>query len=372
MKAAWERYGRAGEHWPQGPIGAITTDPLPLADYTTLLREAEQALPSLPDVARRLRRVGASVHARSGDSYRRGVRTDALLAGDVDEMPLTWSLDTPVISQATVDRLASRVYVRAGGAAAPRVALERLMTGIDAEFGGGSELGIAAVRLAGTPIEGLATWVGDLAAWFVEWEHGRATAAARNQPWTDAQAAEQLAAIQRHVVPREALLGDIDGHVLGATYEATVTFQVMDPDAPVEGDPPARVQEAVPLSALLTAYYTGTPPATSAIATPSAAHRFRLFVDHATPAIGNGAGGLGADAEARVAAHVRRTAIFFIYHGPRSGWFTIESATTINEAVARVDAQAATIATIARRFVAFVRGGLQSGTPPADWPMANG
>jgi hypothetical protein len=172
-------------------------------------------------------------------------------------------------------------------------------------------------------------------------------------------------------VPLEGLLGSIDGHLLAACYEATVTFEVLDADAPVDGFPPARVQNAIALSSLLAAYYSGTPPAAPAIATPSAAHRFRLFVDHAVPAIGNGAGGLAADAEQRVAAHVRRTGAFFLYHGARSGWFPVDPSLSIADGLTRVDAQAAAIQTIARRFVAFLRAGLQTGTPPADWPVAD-
>ena len=370
LRVAWIRRGRVGEHWPRGPVGSPNAQPAAFTQYIGWVREVETPAPSTSDVFRALRRVRASRHVR-GAELARGVRLDDLLAGDQADAPLTWSSTGTGVSQATVDALATHRYIGTT-ARGSRIDATRLLGAIDAHVAGPSELGHAATRLTSTPVQALASWVGDLAAWFLDWEQRRSVAAAGPQPWTDAQAAEQLAAVQQQRLPLEALLGDIDGHVLAATHEATTTYRVFDPDGVAGPEPRRLVQDALPASQLLTMYYVTAAPAAPAIATPSAAHRFRLFVDHALPAIGNGAGGPAANAEATIAGHVRRTATFFMYHGARSGWFTVDPATTIEEAAGRVAAQAATIDAIARRFVAFLRGGLQTGTPPADWPVADG
>lgn len=368
LRGAWDRTGRVGEHWVRGPVGAPVAQPISFDQYIRWVREVEAPSPSVSDTIRRLRRVRVSRHVR-GTEFSRGARLDDLLAGDSQEEPLTWSSDVTGVSQSTLDGLATCRY--AGTAPrGSRIDTARLFAAIDAVVSGPSELGHVATRLTGTPVAALASWVGDLAAWFVEWERHRA-AAEREQPWTNAQAAEQLATAQRRILPLEALLGDIDGHVLAAAHVATTSFSVLDPDG-IDGPQPRRlVQDAVPPSHLLTMYFVTPPPPTPAISTPSAAHRFRLLVDFASPLIGNGAGGLATDAEQRVAAHVRRTVAFFTYHGTRCGWFSIDPPISITDAVGRVDAQTPVIQTIAQRFVAFVRGGLQTGTPPDDWPAAD-
>jgi hypothetical protein len=360
LRQMWEAIGRTGEHWPRGPRGPALASVIPVSAYLELAAPVELAAETVGGAVRSLRRTRASVHVRLPDMRRLGRRLDELLAGNPADEPLAWSDAVPA---AAVDELATVGFVSAAGAQPP-IELGRLLAGVDAALTGASNLGLTGARLTATSASGLATWLGDLAAWFVEWDRRRAAAERTGDSWDPAVGLDEA---QRAMAPVEALLGAIDGQILGAYYGATVFYEYDDPDDAGGLEPGIHIQRARPLREAATLYYLGPATPEPSVEEPRVKHRFALFARHASPAI---AGPELASLDDTVAGYVRRAAALFIYHGSRRRWVETDPTPTVERAVERVEEQAEAAAEIGRRFATFVRTGIETGEPPPAWPRA--
>ena len=99
----------------------------------------------------------------------------SLAAGEARDYPLTWRPAPRGPGAATLDRLYSINWVDPPAAIAPGGPLHvgGLFTATDAAFAGPSDLGAVAEQATGVAVEGIATWVGDLAVWLLAWNSGR-------------------------------------------------------------------------------------------------------------------------------------------------------------------------------------------------------
>lgn len=362
MEAARQRWSRPGEHWPQGPVSDRSAQPVALADVAPLVRDVEAVEIDPARLRRQLRRLYFSGQTRWPEGRRRGARLDELIAGNNSDAPLSWSLRDGGLTPAVLDALHCAAYLAPSSSVA-RYAVDTgaVLAGLDICFAGASDLGLVMEYATGVPLDGTAGWVGDLAAWFLEWNRRRAYAEAEGRPWSDADARAQLVAVQEERLPLERILGAMDGRVLAAHLEATVT-ETLD-NAP-------RVSDT------LEAYYGLSIPE----AHPHVSLRFPLFVQHALPLLPHAREGsvimLTADALTQVRAHLTQVATFFLFHGRRDAAFVIavgvprvRTAATLEAATAEVQTQGAALDEIAGRFLALLQAGL-AGSPIHDWPEA--
>lgn len=360
MAAARQRWSRLGEHWPQGPVGQRTTTPAAIGDIVARLRQFETAVTDPADLHHQLRRLHYSRHVRWPYGRKRGTRLDALLAGPDDE-PVTWSAAPVGPAPALLDWLVAAGRLTAGPAEV--IDVGGLFTATDAAFAGGSDLGTVAEQVSGVPIEGLATWVGDLACWYLEWRARRQRAAEAGQPWSPQQAEVQFLDVQRAEMPLDLALSSIDGQVLAAYFGGVVRGSL---------DSVPRASET------LERYYASRPPATSDLHL-HVGRRFALFVHGAMPTIpytGQGDQAKpGPDAPQRIQGYLTQAATFFLHHGLRDRSFGASVAAPSGqlpqskETVAQeLASDTGTLAAIAVRFVDLIRVGLQVGRAPEAWP----
>jgi hypothetical protein len=361
LDSARQRWSRIGEHWPQGPVGQRATTPVGLGDYLVLVRELE-AVADPEGVHRQLRRLHYSRHVRWPQGRRRGVRLDALIAGDAREVPLVWASGSPGVGRATLDRLSAAGYLNPATSPQVPVDLGAVFTATDAAFSGGSDLGFIATRSTGVPTEGIATWVGDLAAWFLTC-YGRGQRAAHSgQPWSKDDAVGQLADARRAEAPLEVMLGSIDGQILANYYEAAVSGSY--DSAPKAAD-------------TLDRYYGAVIPTD---AHPHVSQRFATFVQRAAPPIPHDNSGghlvLASTATDAIRRHVADLAAFLLYQGRRIRDFGIAVSADpappgpLAAVTEEIDAQAATIGEIAVAFSDLLRTGLAGSAPLTPWPRA--
>lgn len=353
LAAAARSFSRVGEQWTQGPVGRPADTPAPLNDYLAHLRDVEGVVTDRATAQRRLRRVRYSIHVR--DARPRGRRIDDLLVGSSQELPLVWRPDG--LKQGSLDALAKTRFVRPAGPPTPSIDAGRLFAATDAAFAGASAFGLGAEAATRVPVRGLVTWVGDLAAWFVEWNRRRVAAERDGKKWTDAESKAELDAVHKLEAPLEAMLGDFDGQVVAASYEAVFGGSL----------------SALPRAAdLLSAYYTGERKLPPTVREPRVVDRFALFVKHAVPAIPHtdpgGTTKLTPEATAAIKTYVTRTAALFVYQGSPKRWFSLPSVPTLKAAAQQVEAQSVMFDEIVGRFTKLLSGPLAGGPIPVEWP----
>ncbi len=356
-----QRWSRPGELWPQGPVSTRAATPTALADVLGHVEAVEASLTEDPaQIHRLLRRLHVSRFVRWPAGKRRGTRLDALLAGDNALCPLTWRDEPPLLAASTVDALHSATLLLPTASTAWNVPVDlgAVFTATDVTFGGGTDLGITAEYTTGVTLDGIATWVGDLTAWFLAWY--AQLPAPGSPPWTETQSLTALDTLWPAELPLELMLGSLDGTVLAAYYYATVTG--------VAGS-------TLPLADLMAAYY-GIEPVTSL---PHVSQRFSRFVAGATPVIPHQGSDdpvtLDPQALYVVQGYITRLAAFFLFHAQRDkpfgqsilrpAWLPLEPLAAV---ATRVEAQSAMIRTIATRFIDLLQTGLDGGAPPAAWP----
>lgn len=337
---------RPGEKWPGGPITALKSTSHTLADYVSWIRTAEKPLGGPEATIRAMRRLYYS--AMSGATA--GGRFDAVIAGNNSDAPMY----APVVPATTIDRLFETASI-----STPRgeVDVSHLFAVLDLRLSGATTTAQAGALRYGLNLEGMVTWLGDLASWFMEWDLERRNAADKGTPWPAADHLNHLNALVSTKVAKDDLLGDMDGEV--STGESTQMSVY-----PTEGMPAIINSADMPLSQMLEQYYE-IKPQTGGRGTQS--NRFHHFVHNAQPGIPHSVVSssplqvaLAGGAKKSLADQIANQAAFFIDHGytsARGGGSTGD---------ADVAAYRPMVDEIAQRFTNFLTTGLASGDAP--WP----
>ncbi|MET9023698.1 hypothetical protein ABZV93_27365 [Actinopolymorpha sp. NPDC004070] len=347
---------RQREAWQDGPaVGSeeVKAYTARLADYLVWIDRMEGSSPTREDFRRNvlnLRRLAYSRFTKGA-----GAKFDVLFDTEKLAAPLT----TKDVSATTLDRLYSTGNIMTGSPFAPYSGCEQapvdtshLFVGIDFAFNRrefntwrmvATMLDPSLGEVFDTGIQGLVTWVGDLASWFVEWNSDRIKAEAAGTPWTAAQSEEHRKSVLVRKMSLQDLLSDLDAQVLAAHA--------------------VRTPSIVSVGALLRGYYLD-PPVTG---TPHVSTRFASFVKAAQPPIPHTESGstvtLDAKAAESVAQAVTLVAWLFLLI-ERRGTKGIKGAA--ESALADVTAQATVIRSMADDFVAFLTAALTGGAP--SWP----
>jgi hypothetical protein len=262
----------------------------------------------------------------------------------------------PVVPATTIDRLFETSAITT-----PRgvVDVSHLFAVLDLRLTGATTTAHAGAVRYGLSLEGMLTWLGDLASWFMQWDLDRGAADAAGTPWPASDHLAHLIALAATKVDKDDLLGDMDGQV--STAESTHMSVYPNP----MGMAATIINWAdMPLSQLLQQYYEMTPQTGGR---GTASNRFHHFVHNAQPAILHTTVSssplqvaLAGGAQASLADQIANQAAFFLDHG-------YSSASGLGSTGdADVASYRPMIDEIARRFTNFLTTGLASGDAP--WP----
>ncbi|MEM6928938.1 MAG: hypothetical protein AAF602_18510, partial [Myxococcota bacterium] len=258
---------RDGERWPGGPVTELKSRVTPLANYVAWVEQVESVLGDDEATIRALRRLYYS--KRSGAAV--GKKFDNLIAPPRFETPM---LSSPRVPPAVLDGLyATKAITTPRGDV---VDVSHLLANLDLRLSGRGYHATGAMLRFGIDWSGAVTWLGDLASWFVEWNHQRRKAEQSGEPWPEHEHLPRLMAMQPAKVDIDDLLADLDAQVLASEYTST--------DLLFDGVTPAvRIPKAdLPLSRMLDVYYGG---AGGPSVRGTDAERFHHFVAASKPPI---------------------------------------------------------------------------------------
>lgn len=350
--------------WPGGPTVARKSTTHSLAEYVGWLRQVEAKYGAgRAETLQRLRRLYYSQVTGGA-----GPRFDAVIAAapGAGGAPMT-TLDLPV-------PVINSLY-ETNAIATPNGSLidvSHILAGIDVHVESvGLKAGVAEARF-GVNFEGVLTWVGDLASWFVEAKNAVAKRGGATVSHSDQVAI--LLGLANSKAAKDDLLGDVDAQVMADRFTTTTTYPTFSSGAPV-----IQTSQDMPLSAMLSQYYgreqspagaaaSGGPApqgpkgsAGGATRTATSESRFHYFVVGARPAIPHTlvaanplTVALASDAPAKIREHISNTAHLFIDQSYTGG--------TPTDLVA----YAALLDEVNTRFVRFLTTGLTTGDAP--WP----
>jgi hypothetical protein len=342
----------ATEKWPGGPTVERKSTTHTLAEYVGWLREVQKAYGARSKATlQRLRRLYYSSYTGGAGPRFDTVINNAPNAGDapmlVPELPLD------VIN----GLYETNAIVTPNGS---QVDISHVLAGLDVHVqGGGLQAGVGEVRF-GVNFEGVLTWVGDLASWFIESKEE-----VKKRGGTSVSRSDQvtiLLGLVNNKCAKDDLLGDLDGQVMADEFTTSTV---------ITNGHAAQIitTQDIPLSEMLTRFYGGelagragdAGGASGTSARPTSSNRFHYFVSGANPRIPHTRVSasprvvtLAGNASSQVREYIRNTAGMFIDHSYLSG--TSEDLTTYAHLLDEVN----------ERFMRFLTTGLASGDAP--WP----
>lgn len=341
--------------WPKGPTTDRKSKTHPLKQYVDWLKDVEKAYPGRENVAQRMRRlyysefVGKQLAAHGG-SAGPGKRFDQTIStSGKDSAPL----ESPPVSQAALDGLFETDSIQTPSGAL--VDVSHIWADVDLAASGKSTLAAGAAAGYGVDFQGVLTWTGDLASWFIEFVSVVKKKTGSNPP---------LAAGVNSPSGFQSLVLAEDPHAL---LMSLVGKKVAKDDLLGDLDAQAIVQSAVRpgrlyggsltnnMSGILESYYqpaAGTPA-------PEAS-RFAAFVKAAHPTIPfvvdpKAAAGIRLDSTAkdRIHSELKSTSILFLSQGTSGNTTPVMTCDFVLE-------------DIAQQFTDFLDTGLKTGDAP--WP----
>ena len=351
--------------WADGPVVGAE-EPMAyteqLSDYLSWLAAVEGASPTRSSFVVNCSNMRQMYYNR----LTKGLGTKFAVLWSGEPAPAPYS--APAVPADTLNRIYSTASIMTGPPSqhytdlidAP-LSIGRLFAALDpaifdpARFARYRNIAEAYAYLAGSPamqaiadgfddaVQGIAGWVGDLAAWFTRWNSERVAAASAGTPWSDTDMESHRQALQISTMSLEDVLGDMDGQILAADQSSGITSLV----------------------SMLQGYYVNAP----VTGLGNISTRFSDFAVRVLPVIpysGSGSGlTLDGDAGETVAGYVTTIAWVFLMYEREQSEGTIPAATS---ALADVTSFSAIINSIASDFISFLASGLSGTAVPNSWP----
>jgi hypothetical protein len=219
-----------------------------------------------------------------------------------------------------------------------QVDVSHIFAGLDIHVQGtGLKAGVGGLRFD-VNFEGVLTWVGDLAAWFVEAKEAVKKKQAGGSTVTQADQVTILLGLVNNKAAKYDLLGDVDAQVMADRFTTMSVLPSMGGGEGM-GAPTTVTTPDMPLSEMLTRFYGGENPAPGgsggggsggsggATATsPTSSNRFHYFVAGSSPRIPHSqvsasplVVALASNAPAQIRDYISSTARLFIDQGYFSG-----------------------------------------------------
>jgi hypothetical protein len=355
---------KATPPWSGGPTVERKSATHSLAEYVGWLRQVEAKYGGArAETVQRLRRLYYSNYTGGA-----GPRFDAVIQGAAGASGVP-------ISSADVRLDVLNGLYETNAIATPNgslVDVSHILAGLDVHIQGpGIKAGAGELRFD-VNFEGVLTWVGDLASWFVEAKNAVIKRQQGGDPISSSDQIAILLGLASSKVAKDDLLGDVDAQAMANRFTTTTILPPIGGGGMV-GPAPILTAPDMALSDMLIRYYGGEPPsgaqATGAPAgrkpearsASSSRNRFQYFVAGASPRIPHQRVSdnpltisLAGDAPTQIREHIYNTARMFI----DQGYFS--SASDDLETYANL------LDEVTARFVKFLTTGLAAGDAP--WP----
>ena len=232
--------------WPGGPTTTRKSAAHTLEEYVGWVQEVEAAYPGRGNVVQRLRRLYYSDFVSTalkghGQKPGAGSKFDEIIdTSGADQAPL----QSPPISQAALDGLFETDNIITPPGAV--VDVSHIWPDMDLAISGKTAKATAGWFALGAEFQGVLTWTGDLASWFVEFvDRIRKMTGRLRMPdassWADLDKAlgidshKLFSSLMGSKVSKDDLLGDLDAQALvaknvtpGRVYGGTATANVSD------------------------------------------------------------------------------------------------------------------------------------------------